>query len=100
MVYIHVFRWLVVTLFAIVASYPVLGRRDLLKRTKRGKGGWTLIWQDEFDFFDTNKWEHQYEDGCHIGVCQWGNREQVSDGKAMPVVPPAMSMRYSILNRA
>ena len=79
MVLTHVFRWLFVAVCVILTSYPVLGRRDLLKRTKRGKGDWTLIWRDEFNFFDTNKWEHQYEDGCHIGVCQWGNKEQVSD---------------------
>jgi len=57
----------------------VFGKRDLggrtTKSTKSSKD-WRLLWSDEFDFFDGSKWEYQYEDGCSLGVCKWGNKER------------------------
>lgn len=59
------------------------GRRDLSAKGKstlsprKGESGWKKIWSDEFDFFDPSKWEYQLEDGCKLGVCNWGNKEKV-----------------------
>ena len=36
-----------------------------------------MIWQDEFDFFDSNKWGNQNGDGCQLNLCGWGNGEMV-----------------------
>lgn len=59
------------------------GRRDLSAKStlspRKGESGWKKIWSDEFDFFDPSKWEYQLEDGCKLGVCNWGNREKVCD---------------------
>ncbi|MEM9258846.1 MAG: glycoside hydrolase family 16 protein, partial [Bacteroidota bacterium] len=37
----------------------------------------TLIWSDEFDgtSLDESNWSYQLEDGCNIGLCDWGNSE-------------------------
>ncbi|MEM1358183.1 MAG: family 16 glycosylhydrolase [Bacteroidota bacterium] len=37
----------------------------------------TLIWSDEFDgtSLDETNWSYQLEDGCNIGLCNWGNNE-------------------------
>lgn len=42
---------------------------------------WTLAWSDEFDgdsgaFVDTTKWRPDSADGCHMGICGWGNQEK------------------------
>ena len=62
---------------ALMLPDMCFGRRDLSRAKGRAQGGWELIWADEFDFFDTNKWEYQYEDGCKLGICHWGNKEKV-----------------------
>ena len=54
----------------LVLAVSTRGRRDL------SSAGWDLVWSDEFDFFDPSKWEYQYEDGCSLGVCAWGNKER------------------------
>ena len=55
----------------LLLAVSTRGRRDL-----SSPPGWDLVWSDEFDFFDPSKWEHQYEDGCSLGVCAWGNKER------------------------
>lgn len=35
----------------------------------------TLIWEDNFDTFDTDVWNIDEGDGCDIGLCGWGNQE-------------------------
>ena len=63
-------------LFVLLVVLPASrGRRDL-NPSKSSTQGWHLIWSDEFDFFDGSKWEYQYEDGCSLGVCAWGNKER------------------------
>lgn len=60
-------------LVTLVAMWGVAAAgRDVL----RGTSKWDLLWADEFEFFDPAKWEYQYEDGCSMGVCQWGNKER------------------------
>lgn len=36
-----------------------------------------LVWSDEFDgaSLDETNWNYQTEDGCNIGICDWGNSE-------------------------
>jgi beta-glucanase (GH16 family) len=34
-----------------------------------------LIWEDNFDSFDTNVWEPELGDGCEQDLCGWGNQE-------------------------
>jgi len=34
-----------------------------------------LIWEDNFDTFDTNVWNSITGNGCEIGLCGWGNAE-------------------------
>jgi beta-glucanase (GH16 family) len=34
-----------------------------------------LIWEDNFDAFDTNVWEPELGDGCEEDLCGWGNQE-------------------------
>lgn len=68
---------LFLALWAHSGVYRVYGKRDLFGKKKKKTSGWTMLWQDEFDYFDENKWEYQYQDGCHYGVCLWGNNEKV-----------------------
>lgn len=37
----------------------------------------TLVWQDNFDgpAIDNTKWTFDFGDGCHLGICGWGNNE-------------------------
>lgn len=42
---------------------------------------WTLVWSDEFDgdsgaYVDTTRWTADTADGCHMGICGWGNQEK------------------------
>jgi hypothetical protein len=39
---------------------------------------WTTLWADEFDSWDSNKWSYQFQDGCQLNLCGWGNNELVS----------------------
>jgi len=34
-----------------------------------------LLWEDNFDSFDTSVWNKDVGDGCSIGLCGWGNAE-------------------------
>lgn len=34
-----------------------------------------LLWEDNFDTFDTAVWNKDQGDGCNIGICGWGNAE-------------------------
>ncbi len=34
-----------------------------------------LLWEDNFDTFDTTVWTPDVGDGCDIGLCGWGNQE-------------------------
>lgn len=54
--------------------------RKSLRSNRRLKlyDGWNMLWQDEFDFLDSNKWGYQFGDGCQINLCGWGNGEMVS----------------------
>lgn len=36
---------------------------------------WSMIWNDEFEFFDPSKWSYQLYDGFQIGLGEWGNNE-------------------------
>jgi beta-glucanase (GH16 family) len=65
-----------VLLLALAASVLRGGRAAGRGDLKNGKPGWELIWSDEFEYFDPTKWEHQYEDGCSLGICKWGNKER------------------------
>ncbi|MEO0472105.1 MAG: glycoside hydrolase family 16 protein, partial [Bacteroidota bacterium] len=35
----------------------------------------TLLWEDNFNSFNTNIWTPDVGDGCDIGLCGWGNAE-------------------------
>jgi beta-glucanase (GH16 family) len=37
--------------------------------------GWRLLWQDDFIRYERSKWSAQQGDGCHLGICGWGNGE-------------------------
>lgn len=78
--YLCLIYLLLLALWAQSEVYQVYGKRDLFgKKKKKKSSGWTMLWQDEFDYFDENKWEYQYQDGCHYGVCLWGNNEKVRE---------------------
>lgn len=34
-----------------------------------------LLWEDNFDSFDTSVWNKDVGNGCQIGICGWGNAE-------------------------
>lgn len=34
-----------------------------------------LLWEDNFDTFDSTVWNKDEGDGCNIGICGWGNAE-------------------------
>ncbi|TYP99301.1 putative secreted protein (Por secretion system target) [Tenacibaculum adriaticum] len=34
-----------------------------------------VIWEDNFDTFNTQQWTKDIGDGCNVGLCGWGNQE-------------------------
>ena len=34
-----------------------------------------VIWEDNFNTFNTAQWTKDIGDGCNIGLCGWGNQE-------------------------
>ncbi len=34
-----------------------------------------ILWEDNFDTFDTSVWTKDEGDGCNVGICGWGNAE-------------------------
>ncbi|VXA96620.1 conserved hypothetical protein [Flavobacterium sp. 9AF] len=34
-----------------------------------------VIWEDNFNTFNTQQWSKDIGDGCNIGLCGWGNQE-------------------------
>ncbi len=40
-------------------------------------GSWVQLWRDDFQTFDTTKWEAQEGNGSQYGIPGWGNDEFV-----------------------
>jgi len=34
-----------------------------------------VLWEDNFDSFDSTVWNKDQGDGCNVGICGWGNAE-------------------------
>jgi len=54
-----------------------MGKSDLPPQIDQ----WALLWKDDFDSFNSSKWEYQLYDGCQYGICNWGNAEMVRQSK-------------------
>eukprot|EP00890_Picochlorum_soloecismus_P002501 jgi/Picsp_1/3251/NSC_06091-R1_glucan endo- -beta-d-glucosidase len=55
-------------------SLPVTELKQC-KRPERRNKKWKLLWKDEFNKWNKNKWWHLEGDGCEYGICTWGNGE-------------------------
>lgn len=67
------------TVLAAGAAALACAKQPLVPAT--AKTEWVLVWSDEFDgaagtSFDAAAWSPDSADGCHVGICGWGNQEK------------------------
>jgi beta-glucanase (GH16 family) len=62
---------------AAAAAAAAAPRRRLRAAPAAGGGGWMTLFADHFEGSGVNaaKWGFQLGDGCHLGICGWGNQE-------------------------
>ena len=75
------FAGLIVVACSTTPKPSGVGEHENVPESPAAEPDWTLVWSDDFagdsgTFIDTTRWRPDTADGCHMGICGWGNQEK------------------------